>query len=416
MGAVEAVLRGGDMHLFSQLDASSKSSDVSHISVEDYFLNSVFFLAIAFIILAIVSFYRFGLMLYYKHNPKSLEIALYVIVGIEGVLRAIFFLVTPLFPDSRILYIIYGLPTNFQVGAYSLLVLYCAQRVHFARWRQIRRSVYWAFIIANFVLFVINLTAMLIEAFNNFSDRTPTVVNSSLFLTIFLIIAIVFVAYSIAMIRQKERDARFKHENPKPVIALTITIVLCMAIHCIWDAVNLAKNLHVSIPSKDATFQATIFFMFLFWELIPACAVIFFFGRIATGDEPPKDPITITVSDGSIDGLSSSKTGLLESEEKQKLLPQQRRSVDGSSPGSLSNSLKHGCFTPTAVTRGTTQLVGSDGSTPNFQFVTQQLAAIAAGEDKRSNSDYEAPPRSSLEFCSNKGSDEEEDDNDFNND
>jgi len=397
---------------FNSNNFTNTSDSSSGLTVAEYFFNSVFFLAFAFIVLTFVSFYRFALMLYYKHNPKSLEIALYVCVGIWAAFRAVFFIFAPLFPDDDAMTFIYGLATNVQVAAYSLLLLYCAQRVHFRRWRKINKKLYWGFVVANVILFVINLVAMLIVTLNDFSSTTPTIVNSSFFLAMFLLIAIVFVIYSIALIMQKDRDPRFKHENPKALIALTITIALCMTIHCIWDAINLIENLSVSIPSKDPILQVTIFFMFFFWELIPACVTTIFFGRISTGDEfvrPQEAQITVTVDSSAAEGTQGTKSSLLEHEEKQRLLPPPRRTLDASSPGSFSGPRHGGTLIPTAATRGTTQLVGNDGSTPNFHFVTQQLAVIAAGDDRQNNGQYRAPSRSSLEFAQNNDDSDKED-------
>jgi len=421
MGVTAASMGVREMRWLSQEEAftdkygNNMVSSSSGLTVTGYFFNSVFFLGFFFIILTAVSFYRFGLMLYYKHNPKSLEISLYVCVGFWALLRALFFLLSPIFPESKVLFFIYTIPTNIELAVYSLLLLYCAQRVHFVKWRKIRWRVYWSFIIVNTILFLINCIATLVVIFNDYQSNMPSIVNSIMFLIIFSIIAVAFVTYSIVLIRQKERDPRFKHENQKALIALTITITLCMSIHCIWDAVKMILELHVHIPSSDIGSQVTIFFMFLVWELIPACVVIIFFGRIAIGDErivqrPTDSQVSVTIASvNNIEGPAGSKANLLEPEEKAKLLPASRRSMDGSSPGSLSNSLRHnGTVIPSAVTRGTTQLVGNDGSTPNFQFVTQQLAAIAAVDDKRGNSDYQAPPRSCLEFSSTTDPEENE--------
>jgi len=394
--------------VFSDVDESSSAESSSTLTAAQYFLNSVFFLSIAFIILTFVSFYRFGLMLYYKHNPRSLEISLYACVGVWGLLRALFFLITPIYPDSKVLFFIYGIATNVQVAAYSLLVLYCAQRVHFAKWRRIRWNVYWGFVALNTVLLLINVIAMLIVTLNEFTTDVPTIVNSAIFLLMFSIIAGAFVTYTILLKLQKERHALFKHENQNVLVALTAIISICVIIHCIWDLINLSLGLHIHIPSEDVKEQCTIFFLFVVWEVLPSCTVIAFFGHIPTGEEvvaqrPVEPQITVTVADGT-------KTGLLEAEEKRQLLPQPRPTVDGSSPGSLSGSAKRGVtLVPTAATRGTTQLVGNDGSTPNFNFVTQQLAVLAAGDGKRTNPEYEAPPRSSLEFNEVTNADEEED-------
>jgi len=422
MGALNAALKLGEMLWLSLVgafnvwglpgDAETSSSVPS--GVVRYFLNSVFVLGLVFIVLAVVCLYRFGLMLYYKHNPKSLETSFYLCVAFWGILRAVFFFVAPIFPESKTLFFIYGLPTNVEVAVYSQLLLYCGQRVHFAKWRAIRWRVYWAFIVLNIILFLINIVATSIVMIKDFTSNTPAVVNSSIFLATFLLIAVGFTAYSIALARQKERSPLFKHESQKALIALTVTITVCMAIHCGWDAFNLIKHHHVKIPSRDVTDQITIFLMFLFWELIPACVVIVFFGRIPTGDElvqrQPDGTVTVTVDDGRNERGSGSRSRLLEAEEKQSLLPQKPvgRTVDASSPGSFAGSVRHGVVGVNV--RGSVQLIDNDGSTPKFNYVTQQLAAFAEnnGRNDTAPSHYRPPSRSSLEFNRRIESDEED--------
>jgi len=382
------------------LDSASSESS-SGLTIEKYFLSSVFFLAVAFLVLAGVSFTRFVLIFVYKHNPKSLETSFYCLGGVWGLLRAVFFLLTLIFPDNDAMNFVYGLPTNIQVAVYSLLLLYCAQRVHYAIWDKLHWKLYWVFIITNAVLFIVYIvgTSIVITVFN--SDFLM-ILDSSIFLLCFMLIAIAFVGYSIALIRQKKRGALFKHENPKPLIALTIIIALCMSIHCIWDVISLVKGSSVDFSSQNVKDQLTVFFSFLIWELVPAAAVIGFFGRIPTGGETVnwvEPPITITVDEDSMVEPSATAGGKQETEEKQKLLAAPpRRSTDSTSPGSLTASLRHGSSViPNAAIRGTAPLVSHDGSTPNFGFVNKQLAVLAAGE-VTGLKPYVPPERSSLEF------------------
>ena len=330
----------------------------------------------------------------------------YSLGGIWGLLRAIYFLVTPFFHTMLLsLHLLYGLPTNVQVAVYSLLLLYCAQRIHYAKWDKIHKRLYCIFIIGNIVLFIVNTVAMTVVVLVRASSSAVTRVNSGLFLLCYMLIAAAFIGYCVALIRQKKRHALFKHENQRALIALTIAISVCMVIHCIWDIVNLTSNHHILVNSKDAKDMVTIFFMFLFWELIPAFTIIAFFGRIPTGSESQQyqeQSVIVTVSsDGDGTNSPDGATGLRqEPEERQGLLApssRSRKSFDSSSPGSMNNSLRHGStLIPNAAMRGTAPLVGHDGSTPNFGFVNKQLADLAAGE--ATGRPYVPPGRSSLEF------------------
>jgi len=404
-------LGGGPEMMWLTDDNSEGSFDLSSSSgfdIEGYFLSSRFFLALSYLVLASVSFTRFVLIFVYKHNPKSLETSFYCLGGIWGLLRTVFFLSTPFFVKvNPFVHVVYGLPANFQVAIYSLLLLYCAQRVHYAKWDKIHKKLYWVFIIMNTILLITNIVALTLVLSFDVSSTVMTHVNSAVFLLCYVLIGVAFIGYCLALILQKKRHALFKHENQRALIALTATIAVCMTVHCIWDVINLISEKFIAINSKIVKDQVAMFFMFLFWELIPAFAVIGFFGRIPTGSQSfQEQPVTVTVvgEDGSDKSLGPS--GMQDAEERQGLLaPSSRRSFDSTSPGSLNNSLRHGStIIPNAAMRGTAPLVSNDGSTPNFGFVNKQLADLAAGE-AIGGRPYVPPGRSSLEFNSTEESD-----------
>lgn len=346
---------------------------------------------------------------------------MYCLGCLWAVLRAVFLLVYPLAPQRWLFCFVYGLPTNVQVGVYSLLLLYCAQRVHFANWERIHRGLYTACIAVNAVLFVLYLVVSSVGVSRATRGLQWTSrANNVVFLLCFLSIAVAFGTYSVVLARQKRRCALYKHENKRALVALTVTIACCMAIRCVWDFVELVAARAVGIFSRTVRDQVMVLFMFLVWELIPAFAVIGFFGHIPARDRryynydvvvPPPET-TVAVTADLTDGIDSGESTPLRrcSEETP------RRSLDlvagpavagslgsrtsigggGSSSGSTGGS-SGSRKAQRPPLRGTTQLVQGDGSTPNFDFVTQQLAALAA-EEGMGGGGHHHHTRSSLDF------------------
>jgi len=225
-------------------------------------------------------------------------------------------------------------------------------------------------------------------------------VDNCIYLLCFTLIAAAFIGYSIALIRQKKRHALYKHENQRALIALTIVISICMMIHVFWDIVNIAEKRFVDISSRDKHDEITVFFLYLFWELIPAFVVNGFFGRISTSESVPRIETVVVTDESQPNAMNGTGNNRQEQEEKQRLLlpASSRRSMEGNSPGSLGMN---------PAKRGTAQLVSEDGSTPNFGYLNKQLADLAAGESAGMKP-YTPPGRSSLEFNRVEHDDEDE--------
>ena len=352
----------------------------------------------------------------HRHNPRSLEAQVYCLGALWAVLRAVFLLVYPLAPRRWLVCFVYGLPTNLQVGVYSLLLLYCAQRVHFASWDRIHRGVYAACVGTNAALFVLYVAVASVGVARAARGLAwVNRANSVVFLLCFLTIAAAFATYSVVLARQKRRAPLYKHESQRALIALTVTIAACITIRCVWDFAGLVAGRAVGIFSRRARDQAAVLLMFLVWELIPAVAVIGFFGHIPARERryyaydvvvPPVETTVAVTAD--LDGCDSGESTPLRrcSEEAP------RRSLDLVAGPALAGSLGtrssfsggagsgsgsgHGSRrTLPPPMRGTTQLVQGDGSTPNFDFVTQQLAALAAEEGIGGGHHH---TRSSLDF------------------
>ena len=338
-----------------------------------------------------------------RHNPRSLEAQVYCLGCVWAVLRAVFLLVYPLAPRQWLFCFVYGLPTNVQVGVYSLLLLYCAQRVHFASWDRIHRGLYTACVAVNAALFVLYVVVSSIGVARaargvGWTNRA----NNVVFLLCFLTIAVAFGTYSVVLARQKRRHALYKHENQRALVALTVTIACCMVIRCVWDFAELVTARPVGIFSRTARDQVMVLFMFLVWELIPAFAVIGFFGHIPARERryynydivvpPPETTVAITadLTDGNDSGESTPLRRYSEETPRRSLdlvagsavagSLGSRNSIGGTSSSSTSSSGARKPPPAPPAMRGTTQLVQGDGSTPNFDFVTQQLAALAAEE------------------------------------
>ena len=376
---------------------------------------------------------------------------MYLLGAVWSLFRVVYFLVAPFVGGWWIYVIVYAFPTNIQVALFTLLLLYCAQRVHYDHWYRIKRVLFVSYGVVNgalLVLFAVYATVSLL--FSQEKQRWIVLMMSAVFVVCFALLVVGYVAYTVLLARQKHRHALFKHESRATLLALMVTITLCLTIRCVWDIINLAEAQAVHIFSDNLREQLMVVVLFLTWEIIPLLSVIVFFGKIphavaavvipatdasssdaaaaavatavATAAAAP-DGTTHTGSSGTTVTPFSGRAGtmtspspsgsqvydetlplLLSDSKPPGALAPDAASVNtdaadlllptapaaggtigsvvsgagaGTAGGAGTGSTHHAhAAAPSFVMRGTCPLVQSDGSTPNYCFVTQQLAGL----------------------------------------
>lgn len=371
---------------------------------------------------------------------------MYLLGAVWSLFRVVYFLVAPFVGGWWIYVIVYAFPTNIQVALFTLLLLYCAQRVHYDHWYRIKRVLFVSYGVVNGVLlllFAVYATVSLL--FSQERQRWIVLMMSAVFVVCFALLVVGYVAYTVLLARQKHRSALFKHESRATLLALMVTITLCLAIRCVWDIINLAEAQAVHIFSDNLREQLMVVGLFLTWEILPLLSVIVFFGKIphavaavvipatddaatapaaAPGDSSSNSGHNNSGSSGTIAPPFSGRAGtmtspspsgsqvydetlpLLLSDSKPPgplapdaasvntdagdvLLPgapaaggafgvvgTTNSSSTGAGTGTSTGTHHAHAATPSFVMRGTCPLVQSDGSTPNYCFVTQQLAGL----------------------------------------
>ena len=363
----------------------------------------------------------------YRHNPKSLENVVYFLDALWAFLRVVYFLVDP-FIDGWWMYVtMYALPTNIQVAVFMLMLLYCAQRVHYDQWNEKKVVLFTAYGVTNGLLLALYFVYVIVSLLNKDDNKLKIVfLMSCVFLVCFAFLVVGFVVYTILLVKQKHRHALFKHESRTALLSLMIIIILCLTIRCVWDIINIFKAHSVSLFSSDLADQLWVCALFLTWEIIPLLSVIAFFGKIphaeasvvippspvmsysgsfapspnSSGNSiicPPSPPPsgrfdeTIPLlQDGRQPTLIPSDSNSVNSDivdrPNQPLLPQPSPSssmapagngVANSASASVNGSTHHSANNShSVVMRGTCPLVHLDGSTPFYCFVTPELADL----------------------------------------
>ena len=80
---------------------------------------------------------------------------MYLLGAVWSLFRVVYFLVAPFVGGWWIYVIVYAFPTNIQVALFTLLLLYCAQRVHYDHWYRIKRVLFVSYGVVNGVLLLL---------------------------------------------------------------------------------------------------------------------------------------------------------------------------------------------------------------------------------------------------------------------
>ena len=74
---------------------------------------------------------------------------MYLLCAVWSLFRVVYFVLAPLVGGWWTYVVLYALPTNLQVALFTLILLYCAQRVHYEHWNRLKNGLFAAYGLVN---------------------------------------------------------------------------------------------------------------------------------------------------------------------------------------------------------------------------------------------------------------------------
>jgi len=258
--------------------------------MSDYFQTTPFALAILYTVLTLAVGFQISRILYYRHNIYSFQLGFLSLCFIWGIIRACFWWLFPVVsnPWGVIAMTLLWVPVNLQFATFSLLVLFYAHLVHRATWEKSTKKIFAITYIAINVVFIIVQSVWLGMYGYYFKIGTSddhiwlVTAQSSLAGVVFLILVFILAGYGWLLHSALKATSSFVQPVPTTIFPITFIIFMLFLSRCIFDFVNAAGYWGIPVTSTSQHDNLVAFFLYFFWEILPAVMILGLFWKIPT--------------------------------------------------------------------------------------------------------------------------------------
>lgn len=258
--------------------------------MSDYYKSTPFPLAILYTVLTLAVGFQISRILYYRHNLYSFQLGFLSLCFIWGVIRACFWWLFPIIsePWGVSAMALLWVPVNLQFATFSLLVLFFAHLVHRATWEKSTKKIFAiSYIAINVIFFVVQSVWVGMGAYYANKKELDEhswleVAQSSFSAVVFLILVFILAGYGWLLYSALKASHSFVQPVPTAIFPITFIIFMLFLSRCIFDFVNVAGYWIVYVDSNAIRDNLIIFFLYFFWEILPAVLILGLFWKIPT--------------------------------------------------------------------------------------------------------------------------------------
>lgn len=254
-----------------------------------------FVLSLCFLAITLVTFVQICRIKYHRHSLFHYQFGFLLYCLIWSLIQFFFWFLIPW--DDIIELVLAGVGLVLQFQTFSLLALFYAQIVYKSKniWPDYKRLAIIAHLLVNFLFFLTFVLTVSMNCFFHYKEAFKIV--HEIFLSLmymFLSILLFYYGYQvmniIAQIRVTMLADKQKHIFLTTVLSL---IFFSRGVKELLSSFNI--GLEIISPTKQSIqMQVLIFFLYIFWDIVPCLLVIIIFWDIpATGSVPVKDALNI---------------------------------------------------------------------------------------------------------------------------